>query len=58
MSLIHFSLENRAAIVTVAGRGIGKVVALSMVDAGADVVVAARTAVDIEATARVLLSHS
>ena len=51
MSLSLFSLEGKVAIVTGAGRGIGKAIALSLADAGADVVVAARTTADIEATA-------
>ena len=48
MSLSLFSLEGKVAIVTGAGRGIGKAIALGLADAGADVVVAARTASDIE----------
>jgi len=51
MNLSLFSLEGKVAIVTGAGRGIGKAIALGLADAGADVVVAARTAKDIEATA-------
>jgi NAD(P)-dependent dehydrogenase (short-subunit alcohol dehydrogenase family) len=51
MNLSLFSLEDKVAIVTGAGRGIGKVIALGLADAGADVVVAARTPSDIEATA-------
>jgi NAD(P)-dependent dehydrogenase (short-subunit alcohol dehydrogenase family) len=51
MSLNHFSLEDKVAIVTGAGRGIGKAIALGLADAGAAVVVAARTASDIENTA-------
>jgi len=51
MSLSLFSLEGKVAIVTGAGRGIGKAIALGLADAGADVVVAARTASDIETIA-------
>lgn len=46
-----FSLTNRVAIVTGSGRGIGKAIALGMAQAGADVVVLARTAADVEKTA-------
>jgi 3-oxoacyl-[acyl-carrier protein] reductase len=46
-----FGLENKVAIVTGAGRGIGKAVALGLADAGAMVVVASRTSAEIEATA-------
>jgi NAD(P)-dependent dehydrogenase (short-subunit alcohol dehydrogenase family) len=51
MSLSLFSLEGNVAIVTGASRGIGKAIALGLADAGADVVVAARTASEIETTA-------
>ena len=46
-----FSLEGKVAIVTGSGRGIGKALALGLAQAGADVVVLARTAADIENTA-------
>lgn len=51
MSLSLFSLEGKVAIVTGAGRGIGKAIVLGLADVGADVVVAARTASEIEAIA-------
>jgi len=51
VNLSLFSLADKVAVVTGASRGIGKAIALGLADAGADVVVAARTAGDIEATA-------
>jgi len=52
MGLEIFSLEGKTAIVTGAGRNIGKVIALGLAEAGADIVVAARTAEEIEGTAK------
>ena len=43
MILDRFSLEGRAAVVTGAGRGIGAASAVALADAGADVVISART---------------
>jgi NAD(P)-dependent dehydrogenase (short-subunit alcohol dehydrogenase family) len=48
MSLQQFSLKNRVALVTGGGKGIGKALALGMADVGADVVVTARTASDLD----------
>lgn len=51
MILEKFQLKDKVAIVTGAGRGIGKHVALAFAEAGADVVVAARTEKEIKETA-------
>lgn len=49
--LKEYNLENEVAIVTGAGRGIGKGISLTLAEAGVDVTVAARTVVQIEQTA-------
>jgi 7-alpha-hydroxysteroid dehydrogenase len=46
-----FRLDGRVAVVTGAGRGIGAATALALADAGADVVVAARTPGELRRTA-------
>ena len=51
MILDRFRLDGKVAIVTGAGRGIGRAVAEALAEVGADVVCAARTVEQIEATA-------
>ena len=51
MVLQDFSVEGKVAIVTGSGRGIGKAIALVLAEAGADVMVVARTAEQVEQTA-------
>jgi 7-alpha-hydroxysteroid dehydrogenase len=48
MILERFSVTDRVAIVTGAGQGIGRGIAIGLAEAGADVVLAARTASDLE----------
>jgi NAD(P)-dependent dehydrogenase (short-subunit alcohol dehydrogenase family) len=50
-SMKEFQLEGRMAIVTGAGRGIGKAIALTLAEAGAHIIAAARTGEEIEETA-------
>ena len=45
--LDRFRLDGQVAIVTGSGRGIGAATAIALADAGADVVVTARTIEDI-----------
>jgi 7-alpha-hydroxysteroid dehydrogenase len=51
MILDRFRLDGKVAIVTGAGRGIGRGIAIGLAEAGADVVVAARTRADIDEVA-------
>jgi 7-alpha-hydroxysteroid dehydrogenase len=47
----RFQLDGRVAIITGAGKGIGASIARALADAGADCVLTARTAADIDSVA-------
>ena len=50
--LDRFRLDGKVAVVTAAGRGIGAATAVALAEAGADVVVAARTAEQLDAVGK------
>ncbi|HSJ79265.1 MAG TPA: SDR family oxidoreductase [Erythrobacter sp.] len=50
--LDRFRLDGEVAVVTGAGKGIGRAIAIALAEAGADVALAARTQADLETVAR------
>src|SRR3954447_5795877 len=50
MAGARFSLEGQAAVVTGAGRGIGKAIALALAESGADVALLDRTVAELAET--------
>ena len=57
MVLEQFRVDGKVAIVTGAGRGIGAATATALAEAGADVVIGARSADQLEAVAAEVAEH-
>jgi len=57
MLLDHFSLQDRAVVITGASRGIGQAIAVAFAEVGADVVLAARTQAALDETAERVRAH-
>jgi 7-alpha-hydroxysteroid dehydrogenase len=57
MVLERFRVDGKVAIVTGAGRGIGAATAVALAEAGADVLLAARTQAQLEAVAEQVRAH-
>lgn len=58
MYLPSFKLEGKTALVTGAGRGIGRALAVGLAESGCDVALVSRTAADLEETAELIRKHT
>ena len=54
MFLKKYNLKNKTAIVTGAGKGIGRACAIALAEAGADLVIISRTKKDLDQVAKVI----
>ena len=57
MILDSFKLDGKVAIITGAGRGLGRAMAVKFAENGADIVAAARTQSQLDETAEAVKTH-
>ena len=54
MYLNKINLKNKTALVTGAGKGIGKACAIALAEAGADLIIISRTQKDLDAVSKII----
>ena len=57
MYLKDFNLKNKTALVTGAGKGIGKACAIALAQAGADLIIISRTKKDLLGVQKKIISY-
>jgi len=58
MYLKKINLKNKIALVTGAGKGIGKACAIALAEAGADLIIISRTQKDLDSVSKIVKNYS
>ena len=54
MYLKKINLKNKTALITGAGKGIGKACAIALAEAGADIIIISRTQKDLDSVSKII----
>ena len=57
MYLKNYNLKNKTAVVTGAGKGIGRACAIALAEAGANVIIISRTNKDLSIVSKIIKKH-